>query len=248
MQKFLPDAALQKRVLECEGSSPERNARIFKKWFARGPRGRMQTLMKRYHLSEKSVADVGCGYGNNLVYFGPGSYGIEILEKQASFARGIGLPAYTRDFLKDDMSDLPQVDAAVCYAVIEHVESPHIAFRRICGLLKPGGIALIYVPTLPLIPLLSKLPKVGKHFTGYLHADHINAFTPATLRFMATRAGFEEIETTTALPGIGRIFDIPPFNRLIDGAVFVGRKIENWEYPAESSRKTAENGNGFVFK
>jgi 2-polyprenyl-6-hydroxyphenyl methylase/3-demethylubiquinone-9 3-methyltransferase len=38
-------------------------------------------------------------------------------------------------------------DIVICQAVLEHVEDTHAAIRAICSILKPGGVALIFVPS-----------------------------------------------------------------------------------------------------
>jgi SAM-dependent methyltransferase len=248
MRKLTPNEETRQNIIDNGCYERERNTRIYDKWFRNGPRGRIQALIRRYNLTQKAVLDIGCGYGNNLIFYGPGSYGFEYRDKSAAFARSIGLTAHTRDLIEDDLTDLPKVDVVMCYAVIEHVESPHVALRKIHALLKPEGLAIIYVPTIPALPLLGKLPRIGGHFTGHGNIDHINAFTPATIRFMVERAGFRDLEYTTALPGIGRLLDIPPLHSLIDGAVIVGRKDDAWQYPEASTRTRTESGRGFTYK
>jgi SAM-dependent methyltransferase len=227
---------------------PARNERIYQKWFARGPRMRMQTLLKRFALSEKRVVDVGCGYGNNLWYFGPGSYGIEVLEKEVAFAQSIGLDARVVDIAHEAVTNLPKAEVALCYAVIEHVENPHVVLRKLHALLEPGGLVLIYVPTIPVFPILGRLPRIGGAFSGYTNVDHINAFTPATIRFMAERAGFHTQTLTTAMPWLGALCDLPGIRALFDGIVYVGTAIEDFEYHPHSTRKVAANAKGFVYK
>jgi 2-polyprenyl-3-methyl-5-hydroxy-6-metoxy-1,4-benzoquinol methylase len=208
----------------------------------------MQVLINRYGLNTKQVVDVGCGYGNNLLYFGVGSYGIEVLEKEVRFATSIGLTAYVRNMSTDDVSDLPKADVAVCYAVIEHLENPHVVLRKIHTLLQPGGLAIIYVPTIPLFPQLTRIPYIGAAFSGYTNVDHVNAFTPATIRFMAERAGFHTKELTVASPTLSRIADLPGVRSLFDGIAYIGTAIPDFEYHQHSTRKVAANDKGFVYK
>ncbi|MCD4684705.1 MAG: class I SAM-dependent methyltransferase [Anaerolineae bacterium] len=128
---------------------------------------------------------------------------------------------------------------------MEHVESPHIFLRKLHQLLKPNGLLAIYVPTIPPFPWLRHIPRLKPYFAGHLHGDHINAFTPATLRFFCERAGFATEAVTPFLPGPLRFL-----NRfhIIDGIVYVGRKIENWEYPPSATRHATLNTQGFTFE
>jgi SAM-dependent methyltransferase len=181
----------------------------------------------------------------HLVFCPPGSDGIEIEEFEVKFAQSIGLTVHQRDVLYDSLEDLPKVDAVWNSAVLEHVESPHIFLRKLHSLLKPDGLLAIYVPTIPPFQFLEHLPRLGHYFTGYLYGDHINAFTPQTLKFFCERAGFETLEVSSFYP--------QPFSflrrhlMLIDGCMYVGKKKEDWDYPDNATRRKANTGKGFVF-
>lgn len=178
-----------------------------------------------------------------------GSYGIDIEPYESQFAQSIGLTVYQRDFLHDSIADLPKVEAIWCSAVLEHVESVHVFLRRMAMLLKPRGLVAIYVPTIPLIPALRVIPLLRKYTTGYLYSDHINAFTPSTLRFFCERAGFQTLDVSPFLPGVASLANhIPLVNRMVDGCVYVGRKIADWEYPAGATRIASDGEKGFVYK
>lgn len=229
--------------------SREENLRIYEKWFATAPRYLFRAVDRKYDITKKVLCDVGCAYGMNLVFCAPGSYGIEIEEYEVKFASSLGLTVYQRDVINDDLCDLPKAEVVWCSAVLEHVDSPHIFLRKVHMLLKPEGLLVLYVPTIPLFPWLRKLPKIGRYFAGHLAADHINAFVPSTLRFFCERAGFKTIEVSPFYPGFFRFLNhIPVANRLIDGCVYVGRKIEDWEYPEKATRRVALNRTGFIFK
>lgn len=244
-----PDTRMQQHILENGCYNREENRRIYDKWFARGPRHQFQAVNAKYQLTEKAICDLGCGYGVNLVYCRPGSYGIEVDKYSADFARSIGLTVYERDFMRDSVDDLPAVDAVWCSAVIEHVESVHIFLRKMALILKPGGLLAVYVPTIPLIPALRYLPVLGRYTTGYLHSDHINAFTPATLRFFCERSGFETLELSPFMPGLLSVFNhVPLLHQLVSGCAYVGRKIDGWDYAGNATRQAVAHGIGFTYR
>lgn len=249
MRKLVPDAQMEQMILERGCYSPAENRRIYDKWFAPGPRQKFQMVNQAYRLEDKVVCDIGCSYGAALIFCKDGSYGIDIETYQSEFARSIGLDVYRRDFLNDPIADLPRVEAIWCSAVLEHVESIHIFLRRMALLLEPEGLVAIYVPTIPLMPALRLFPPLRKYTTGYLYSDHINAFTPSTLRFFCERAGFETLEVSPFLPGIAALANrIPLVDRVVDGCVYVGRKIPGWEYPEGATRTSSDNDKGFVYK
>ncbi len=238
---------LQKYILDNGAFGKEENTRIFNKWFRDAPRYLYRAVNSKYHIASKIMCDVGCSYGMNLIFSASGSYGLEIEEYPAKFAASIGLRVERRDIF-DDISDLPKVEVVWCSAVLEHIDSPHIFLRNLHQLLKPSGMVIVYVPTVPLAPFLNRLPHISKHLSGYLASDHINAFTPETLRFFCERAGFKTIETSPFYPfPVSLLTRVPLVNRLIGGCVYVGEKIENWEYPAKATRRVASNINGFEY-
>jgi SAM-dependent methyltransferase len=176
----------------------------------------------------------------NLLHCPPGSYGIEYDDREAAFAQALGLPVFHRDAMKADLSDLHPVEAVWCAAVLEHVDAPHPFLRKLHRLLAPGGLVAVFVPTIPLFPILGRLPRFGGYFMGYTAMDHVNAFTPATLRFTCERAGFETLEVSPFYPGpLGWLDHVPVASRLIDGVVYVGRARADWEYPPKASRRVA---------
>ncbi len=230
--------ALREHVSSQGCFDAQENSRIYAKWFARAPRRLFREAERRYHLTDGAVCDVGCGYGMNLVFCRPGSYGIEIDPAQAAFGRSIGLDVREVDFATEDTTELPKVDSVWCSAVLEHVEAPHEFLRRLHGLLRPSGQLFLYVPTIPLLPALRHLPLLGRYFSGFAAADHVNAFVPATVRFAVERAGFEVISAGSWLPRPLSVLEVAPLiARFVDGAVVVARPIIDWTYPAKGIRR-----------
>ena len=218
---------LRRWVIGHGSFSPEENQQIYERWFLEAPRYLFRAVDRKYGITKKILCDVGCAYGANLFYCASGSYGIDIQEHRANFAVSLGLKVYQQDVVKDDLSDLPKVDVVWCSAVLEHVDCPHIFLRKLGLLLRTKGMLALYVPTIPLFPVLQKLPKVGKYLSGYSANDHVNAFTPETLQFFCERAGFRTIEISPFYPGILKPFNhIFPAYRLIGRSVYIGEKIE----------------------
>jgi SAM-dependent methyltransferase len=236
--------------IETEGCySREENLRIYDVWFARGPRYLFRAVDAKYGISTMVVCDAGCAFGTNLAYCPPQSYGIELEDYKANFARSIGLTVHSRDLMTDDVTDLPRVGAVWCSAVIEHVYSPHILLRKLHMLLNPGGLLALYAPMLPLLPGLQKVPHVQKYCTAWRVDDHINAFVPSTLRFFCERGGFETIELSPFYPRpLSALGYLPVTRRLTGICIYIGRSIAGWEYPRRATRRAVPVSNGFVFR
>ncbi len=181
----------------------------------------------------------------NIIQCAAGSYGIELDEYSINFATSLGLRVEKRNVDQGDLTDLPKVDAVWCSALLEHVDAPHVVLRKLHGLLNEQGILCVFVPTIPLSTLFRHIPIIGKYFDGYLHGDHVNAFTPSTLRFMCERAGFKTLEVSPFYPGV-----LSVFNRisLMDGIVYIGSKITDWSYPPGAGRIAVSNSVGYTKK
>lgn len=246
---LIPTPDMRQQILENGCYSPAENERIYRKWFAAGPRHQFQAVNKKYHLTQKVICDIGCSYGMNLLYCQPGSYGIEVDKYPVNFARSLGLTAYEIDFMSGDIDMLPKVDVVWCSAVLEHIESIHSFLRRLSFILKSGGLVVIHVPTIPLMPFLRHIPGLSRYTTAHLYSDHINAFTPATLRFFCERAGYQTLEVSPFMPMPLALFNhVPLLNQLVDGVTLIGRKIEDWDYPSGASRRSTEHGHGFEYR
>jgi SAM-dependent methyltransferase len=228
---------LEQFIIEKGCFSPEENARIFKKWFKFGPRRRAYEVIKKYKLDTASTIDIGCGYGNNQMFLGEGSYGVEIDKNFVQFCNSIGLPAYVRDVATSDLSDLPKVNNAIAWAVMEHVDSQHSFLRNIHSALNPEGKLFLYVPTIPFF-IPNFLPKrFRKYWEGHLHGDHVNAYTARTLIFICERAGFETISCSPGLYGyLSWLNYVPGITNFFDGCLYVGKAIPDWKYPGGSTR------------
>lgn len=229
--------------------SAEENARIYEKWYARSPRYLFRAVDRKYRICQRVLCDVGCSHGMNLAFCAPGSYGIELDTYAAQFAASLGANVYERDVENDDLSNLPKADVVWCSAVLEHVDSPHLFLCKLRGLLRPSGLLAVYVPTLPILPWLRWVPGIGRYVSGHQAADHVNAFVPRTLRFFAERAGFETLEVSPFYPGMLRAFNrVPLLNQLVDGCIYVGQKVDAWDYPEKATRQAAANHRGFTRK
>jgi SAM-dependent methyltransferase len=242
-------AELRAHLVEHGAFSRAENERIWAKYFEHAPRHLFRETDRRFGLTKRRLCDVGCSYGENLVFCAPGSYGLEVVEPCVAFARSIGLEVHARDVVAEDVRDLPPAEAIWCSAVLEHVESTHTLLRKLHSLLEPGGLLALYAPTIPLVPAAGRLPRVGKLARGYQHSDHINAFVPQTLRFDCERAGFRTVDVSPLYPRPFSILErIPPAKRLVGFAVYVGTAIAGWEYGENATRRVERNARGFRYE
>lgn len=100
--------------------------------------------------------------------------------------------------------------------VIEHCFSPTQFATELCGLLAPGGIAIVSTPYHGYLKNLA-LALTGRfdtHFTALWEGGHIKFFSIKTLTELFTRHGLRDIQIT-------RVGRIPPFAKSM---VLVARK------------------------
>jgi SAM-dependent methyltransferase len=127
-------------------------------------------LIKRY-LPEKigrlSILDIGCGTGvlmTELKKFGQVT-GIDLSEEALAFCRQKGI----RNVKRGDVLKIPEpdkkYDLALALDVIEHVENDQQAISEIRRVLKPGGLAIIFVPAFMFLWGVTDI--VSHHFRRY---------------------------------------------------------------------------------
>jgi SAM-dependent methyltransferase len=232
------------------------NRRIYEKWFSgTRPRDRVyEYLDDRLRITSGVLCDVGCGYGAALVHAGPGSYGLELEDYQAAFARSIGLPVHTRNIITDDLSDLPLADTVLCAATLEHVDAPHVFLRRLYYLLRPGGRLIVEVPCALPARWMRHAPGIDRVYGD--HDDHVNSFSPSSLVRFCERAGFREQWVFRYSTPLIRRFRrlpvwatrVPPLSWVAQSIVYVGQHIPDWDYPQKATRRAANTRAGYRFR
>jgi SAM-dependent methyltransferase len=79
------------------------------------------------------------------------------------------------------------LDAVVMWHVLEHLDDPRAALRRVHGWLRPGGLLLVGVPNLD----SWQRALAGERWLHYDVPRHRMHFTPAGLGALLRAAGFE---------------------------------------------------------
>lgn len=135
-----------------------------------------------------SVLDVGCstgGFLHQLKTRHPGIYecvGIDVPGPALDYAEDRGLAVVRANFL--DFAPLEKrFDAITFWAVMEHLADPVRFLSKVAELLVPGGHCFVLVPNMR--SLAVRL--LGVNYR-YVMSEHLNYFTPATLKAFAARA------------------------------------------------------------
>jgi SAM-dependent methyltransferase len=210
---------------------PVETERVIRDFFV--PARAVRFVCETHDLDRKAVLDIGCSHGQHLMHFGPGSAGIDAVERNVEFSRALGFETVLAN-VEDGLPDFGRrFEAIFASNLLEHLVAPHLFLLRLHALLEPDGRLFIHVPTMPPLPIVDRLIKRAIGHNGYLASEHINAFTPRTLAFTVERAGYmvDDVVFVGArgrgLLGLGE----PIFRELGITAMAVARRNPSFQYP-----------------
>jgi SAM-dependent methyltransferase len=155
-----------------------------------------QVKMISQHKSGGAILDIGCSSGGFLgAMKGPAwkLYGIEMEESTAERARAItGAEVFVGDAVAAPF--LPgSFDVITAFDLLEHVYAPRQFLAKVLEWLKPGGIFYAMMPNID--SWEAKL--FGSYWYGLELPRHLSHFSPASIRYVMTELGFEEVSVGT---------------------------------------------------
>lgn len=104
------------------------------------------TALPRTFFRNKRCLDAGCGSGRwtwVMQKLGANVDSFDISEEAVARCREINPSAYISDLRRLERN--PSYDFVLCWGVLHHLKDPEEGFRRIAGLVKPGGTLHIMV-------------------------------------------------------------------------------------------------------
>jgi 2-polyprenyl-3-methyl-5-hydroxy-6-metoxy-1,4-benzoquinol methylase len=131
------------------------------------------------------VLDFGCGDGEFIEQcrlYGFHSVGVDRSTARMERSRG-------RIFPSIEALSGERFHAVALFEVLEHLEAPRPVLEALAPLLVPGGLLILETPDASGVTDI----KTFRDYQMIHPLDHINGFTPATLRSFAERLGFEAI-------------------------------------------------------
>jgi 2-polyprenyl-3-methyl-5-hydroxy-6-metoxy-1,4-benzoquinol methylase len=150
-----------------------------------------------------NLLDIGAGLGYfvrfALQYPGWNATGYEISTPAVEYARNVlGLKERMFAGAVEDSGFSPDYfDLITLWDVIEHIQNPDILLQYVFSILKPGGSLFLATPNAPIqiAKATVKARVVGmREGTQFLDAkDHVNLYTPESLRLVLHRVGFERV-------------------------------------------------------
>ena len=171
-------------------------AKMLKKLLRGGGLRAKERRFIRRHIRRGRMLDVGCGSGRTLINLPQNlvPYGIEIsphlakVSQQYCERRGghvvrnnavDGLGAFEADFF----------DGIMMRAFLEHETQPRQLLGNAARVLKPRGRIIIKVPNYGCINRVV----TGSRWCGFRFPDHVNYFTPRTLRRLVQYTGYRVV-------------------------------------------------------
>lgn len=155
------------------------------------------------HADRGTALDVGCSIGLFMevaVARGWSAVGLELGERAAAHALSRGLDVRRR-FLHEADLEPASLDAITAFSLMEHLNDPNELVAQARGLLKPGGVFMAISPnaySLASMMLREKMPT----FDG---RNHLQYYTPDSLRLLFERNGFEVVHLDTVLSALDNI-------------------------------------------
>jgi len=193
-------SAAEEARRDAERPLAKRISRSFKLFRQKVLKRDQLTALLYSHLARGKVLDVGCGGGGVFMRLPTDRYepyGIEIsrvLSVQANaiaHARG-GRVVQANAIAGMAMFEPDSMDAALLSGFLEHEVQPALLLKELRRVLKPNAPVIIKVPNYGCINRTVR----GAKWCGFRHPDHVNYFTPASLRKLATACGFRVARCT----------------------------------------------------
>jgi len=207
----------------------------------------------RAHCLRGSVLDVGCSSGaflHQLKKRFSNDYkilGTDVSQAPLDHAAKMGVPVARGEFLTQTFEE--KFDAVTFWAVMEHLSDPKSFLQKAAAILKPGGHCFILTPNMN--SLAVRL--VGSKYR-YIFAEHLNYFTPRTLKtFAELEFKAVEMKSTHFNPLViwqdfrGGERDIPRSERIKLLKRTTGYKQLRWLLPIKIAYRATETALGGLF-
>lgn len=197
-------------------------------------------LFKDYIIKLESILnggkllDVGCGLGTflKLLDYKWEKFALDISKSSINYLINKGISGICGNILNISINE--KFDAITLWDLIEHVEDPNLAIKKISNLIKPGGILLVETPdekglVTNIFKFLYKISFGKIKFVNTLYSAHIYAFSIKTIGIILNNNGFKIIESNKTESNIN---NNPPKNlgmKLLLNIIFFIARLINKE-------------------
>jgi 2-polyprenyl-3-methyl-5-hydroxy-6-metoxy-1,4-benzoquinol methylase len=172
-------------------SEEARREKIHRPWL-----DRVVDYALRFSIPLETLLEIGAGFGTFCdVAQRSGRFrrvlAVERTPEMADACRSRGIEVLNKP-IEEVGDELPPVDVAVAFELIEHLYEPRLFLTQCARLVKPGGLLVLSCPN-------------GEGFDVSLlgaqslaiDAEHVNLFNPSSLSLLVQSCGFEVLEVST---------------------------------------------------
>jgi SAM-dependent methyltransferase len=213
---------------------PEMNAR--RNWH------RFAGSLAARSAARRLILDVGCATGGFLSEARSSGWtgvGLELSAEATAVASSeFGLEVLHGDLRSGDL-DGRRFGVVTMWHVLEHVIDPLDDLKCAARLLDPGGILFIELPNWNSLGRVAR----GPAWSALTPPEHINFFTPASLRKAAVASGFEVLACDTHYPSLmdrARVRrGTQPLHMVVAGIGVVASRLGAGGYLRLTARKPA---------
>jgi 2-polyprenyl-3-methyl-5-hydroxy-6-metoxy-1,4-benzoquinol methylase len=155
--------------------------------------GKRKLVEEVVNKKRGTIIDYGCGTGAFLHEMNSFGWSITGIEPDAGARAKAEKTTSSTIFLPDQLSDLESgvCDAVTMWHVLEHVHDLDWTIQQLKRVLKPSGKLFIAVPNNDAFDA----NYYGKYWAAYDVPRHLYHFTPATMKVLMDKHGFNIIET-----------------------------------------------------
>jgi 2-polyprenyl-3-methyl-5-hydroxy-6-metoxy-1,4-benzoquinol methylase len=176
---------------------------------------RVRRILQEFDWADGSrrVFDLGCGNGavaQQLTQWGYEVTGVDPSEEGIALARRAypGLKVEVGTGYDDLAGRYGTFPVVISLEVIEHVYDPRTFARRLAGLLRPGGLAILSTPYHGYLKnlVLALTNKLDAHFTALWDHGHIKFWSVRSLTILLEEAGLrvEEVYRVGRIPALAK--------------------------------------------
>jgi len=158
---------------------------------------RKLALAKGAPADSLSLLDFGCGDGKLIALarsMGISSFGIDVSASRTMAAHASGCPIYPS--VQDLRNSVEKpFNMVVLNQALEHLKNPYSMLQSIASSMAPGGAIFVGVPNC----LGIDRPRTFHEFHCVQPIEHINCFTPSSLKRFVEKRGFSQVRTPFSL-------------------------------------------------
>ncbi len=176
------------------------------------------------------ILDIGCSAGIFLDIAknaGWKTYGVELNEKEASYASAKGHTIYNK-FLSEVSFEMP-LEAICLWDVFEHLKDGEAYLKEMRALLSNTGVVFLQIPSAD--SLAAKM--LQEKCNMYDGIEHVNLYSYKSIEKLAHKCGFEIESCETVIGEIGVMnnylnYEDPYFGNSTNTKTFLGGLDEKW--------------------